>query len=194
MLKQDFLRLNLIKKGNRAAFEHLYKHYYASLCAYAELITKRSDLAEDIVQELFYTIWSNREKLEIKKSLKSYLFGAVHNNSVKYLNSLKVRDKYFEYAKYRINDHHEISDFDLREKLTQSIDKLPPQCKKVFVLSRYDKLKHAEIAEQLNISIKTVETQIRRANIFLREKLKEYDPLIILMAVMVFSLKLISIV
>lgn len=165
-----------IKKGDEKAFEIIYKSYYASLCVYAKKFTLQTEASREIVQNIFYKLWEKKEEIEIQKSLKSYLFRAVHNNSLKYLNSRKFDEDYRKFNEDMIMNKKEfIPDFDLKEKLNSSIDELPPQCKKIFIMSRLDNLKHLEIAQQLGISEKTVEVQIRRANIALRKHLRDFS-------------------
>jgi len=74
-----------IKKGNRQVFESLFREYYSALCAYSKLVVKRNDIAEDIVQELFYKIWNKKNSLNITTSLKSYIYRSVYNNSIDYI-------------------------------------------------------------------------------------------------------------
>ncbi len=177
--------LKKIQKGNEKAFEEIFKEYYASLCVYANKFTLNPEISKEIVQSIFLKLWEKRTDLNIHTSLKSYLFRCVHNNSIKYLHSKKFEEDYRRYnEEFFLNKRDYIPDFDLTQRINKSIEELPPQCKKIFVLSRFDNLKHAEIAEILGISEKTVEVQIRRANISLRKKLNEFIPLIIIILVL----------
>ena len=167
--------INQIKQGNKKAFEAFFKEYYARLCEYSQLITKDQDASVEIVQDFFVKLWENREKLEIN-SVKSYIFRAIHNNSIKFLNkklSFETINNDKEYGFILPND------FELNENIEKSINELPPKCREIFILSRIDKLRHNEIAEKLGISSKTVEVQIRKASLILKEKLKEFYSLLI---------------
>ena len=162
----------------KKAFELLFREYYARLCEYSGMITRDEDASVEIVQDFFVKLWENRATLDIK-SVKSYLFRSIHNNSIKYINkraqleSIRVEKN----AKYGYTSPE---DFELTEKLEKSLDELPPKCREIFIMSRIDKLRHNEIAEKLGISARTVEVQIRKASIILKEKLKEFYFLLIL--------------
>lgn len=172
--------LHKLKNGDHAAFEKLFRGLYASLCVYSKKIVLQKEVAEEIIQQIFLKLWESRETLDIHTSLKAYLFKSAHNNSIKYLQSKKFDEAYKKYNEDQLLQKNElIPDFDLKEKINQSLEELPPQCKKIFFLSRFENLKHQEIADQMSISVKTVEVQIRRANIVLRQKLQEFVPLVI---------------
>ena len=164
--------INRIRKGDHKTFEILFKSYYARLCEYSLLITREKEASIDIVQDFFVKLWENRAKLKIN-NLKSYMFRSIHNNSIKYLG----KTVHFEsFGENKVNEYgfSVPKDFELKEKLEKSLGELPPRCREVFILSRVDKLRHNEIAEKLGISTKTVEVQIRKASIILKEKLKEF--------------------
>ncbi|MFC2120773.1 RNA polymerase sigma-70 factor, partial [Bacteroidota bacterium] len=149
------------------------------LLFYAKKIVKEIESAEEIVQDVFMNLWEKRKAPGIHTSLKSYLFRAVHNHA---LNKIKHNQVELKYQDYYINLYKSYSkdiaggtpEPFVKEKIQESISKLPEQCRRIFVLSRIDGLKHKEIAEKLAISPKTVEVQIRKASILLREKLKDY--------------------
>jgi len=168
-----------LKKDDSNAFEILFKKYYPGLLVYAKRIVQKIESAEEIVQDVFMNLWERREDPGIHTSLKSYLFRSVHNNALNKIKHLQVEMKY---QNYYINLYKSFSsDISggtpqpfVKEKIQESIAKLPEQCRKIFVLSRIDGLKHKEIAEKLYISPKTVEVQIRKASILLREQLRDY--------------------
>ena len=179
----EILLLKRIKKGDDKAFETIFREYYSALCFYAKKFTLQADIAEEIVQNIFFKLWEMRVELKIHTSLKSYLFKSVHNNSIKYLNSKKFEEDYRKFNEEIIlNKRDYLPDFDLSEKINKSIEELPPQCRKIFILNRYENLKHKEIAKKLGIAEKTVEVQIRRANMALRKKLQEYLPFFIFLS------------
>jgi len=167
--------LSGIKANNKDAFKEIFEFYYSRLCCYAEKLTGRKEIAEEIVQNVFLIIWGKRNSLAIETSLKAYLFRATHNNSIKYLQAKKIESDYLEDNKKEIEDRSvKILNFELIQAINRSIDQLPEKCREIFILSRFEQLKHNEIAAKLGISAKTVEVQIRKANIRLREKLKEF--------------------
>jgi RNA polymerase sigma-70 factor (ECF subfamily) len=181
---KDLEIVKCIQEGNHKAFECIFKEYYTRLCVYSKKFTLQREVAEEIVQQIFSNIWENKEELSIHTSIKSYLFRAVHNNSLKYLNSKKFEEDYKIFNESILLDNSDIQpDFDLSENLYKSIEDLPPQCRKIFILSRFEQYKHNEIAEKLGISAKTVEVQIRRANISLRKKLQYFLPIIFVFSI-----------
>jgi RNA polymerase sigma-70 factor, ECF subfamily len=174
----------LIRNGNKVAFESIFKLHYSHLCSYANKFVLDIDIAEEIVQELFFQLWQKKEDLNITTSLKSYLFRAAHNSSLNYIKHKNIQLKYREQTlaehqdlAYEQSGSSEINE--LQERIRQAIDKLPPERRKVFVMNRFDELSYKEVAEKLNISIKTVENQIGKALKFLREELKDYIPLML---------------
>jgi RNA polymerase sigma-70 factor (family 1) len=173
----------LIRMGDKIVFEQVFKQYYQPLCNYAGPMLKDYDEAEEIVQNVFYNIWVKRESIEITSSLKSYLYKAVHNDCLNKLKHLKVRANYATDMRYENEaTTHENSGKliakELNAQIQSAIDELPEQCGHVFKLSRFEQLKYSEIAEQLGISIKTVENHMGKALRILREKLKDYLPLV----------------
>jgi len=168
-----------------ADFEKLFKSHYSQLCSYANLFLNDPDASEDIVQEVFFKLWKNRAELSINTTIKSYLFRAVRNGCLNVIDHLSIRDAYKVFNEEDINRSQEnpidetvVSE--LEQRIKETIDQLPTERRKIFILSRYEGLKYREIAEQLNISVKTVENQMYQALRFLREKLVDYLPLVLL--------------
>lgn len=183
MDKELISRLTL---HDEKAFELLFKRYYSSLCNFAAKFVKDRDLAEDIVQDIFYKLWRNPHHLNSNQNIASYLYRAVQNQGLNILDRKRVEKKYKEVILNAnpISDHlsqyEQLCGDELENKIQALVqDKLPAACRKVFELSRSKGLKNREIAKELNISIKTVETQISRALVVLRFQLKEYITLII---------------
>ena len=173
-----------IRQGNERIFEETFRKYYQSLCNYANSILKEMDESEEIVQHLFLTIWEKRADLEINISLKSYLYRAVHNHCLNRIKHLKIREEYQQYATNFYESSYEsvsqtVMKNELEQKIEAAIKKLPEQCRLIFRMSRFEELKYNEIAEQLELSPKTVENQIGKALKFLRVELAEYLPLLI---------------
>jgi len=183
--------LELIRNGNKSAFEHIFRMHYSDLCAYANKFLCDTDAAEEIVQELFFQFWQKREELSINSSLKSYLFRAVHNSSLNCIKHKNIRLKYKEKVMYENHDvFYEQQGFseinELQGKIKTAIDKLPLERKKVFIMNRFDELTYKEVAEKLGISVKTVENQMGKALKFLREELKDYLYLLIFLYMELF--------
>ena len=147
------------------------------LCRYAFSITQDKADAEDIVQLAFVKLWELRETLEIQHSIKAYLYRIVYTRCLNYL-----RDNRAKVATQPINDEvlqhgHDIqpgAETELQQRLAKALTALPTECRRVFELSRFESLKYREIAEQLNISIKTVEAQMGKALRILRTELSDY--------------------
>jgi RNA polymerase sigma-70 factor (ECF subfamily) len=186
--REDLL-VDKIKKGDIGSFELVFKKFYKVMCVYAESFVREKPMAEEIVSDIFYKIWENRESLNITKSLQAYLFTSVHNSSIKYLEHLKVLKKYNEFASralqnsellYSSNEHYPIANLISKEaekEIVSAIQSLPEQCRQVFCMQRFNDMSYEEIANKLNISINTVRTQMMRALKKLRESLKDYLPL-----------------
>ncbi len=157
------------------------------------MFLKNLEASEEVVQETFVKLWENRKTLNITSSLKSYLFRAVRNSSLNVIKHEKIKDKYKSYNEYEIKNHsasldEEIDASELEIKIRKSIDLLPSERKKAFIMSRYEGLKYKEIAEKLNISKKTVENQIGKALKFLKSELAEYMTIIVLLLANLISL------
>ncbi len=173
---------HLINKGDKSAFEQAFRTYYQPLCSYAVPLIKDKDEAEEVVQNVFYNIWSKREALQINTSFKSYLYRSVHNDCLNRLKHVKVKAGYAE--DYKATARHSDGAADtlvakeLGLKIESAINALPEQCGHVFRLSRFGNLKYQEIAAQLDISVKTVENHMGKALKLLREQLKDYLPLV----------------
>ncbi len=169
-----------IAAGDRAAFEALFRLHYRALCAFAMQYVKDSDQAEDLVQDLFFRLWMDREKLQITTSVKSYLFASVRNRSLSLLKtkgrvrSLNEESDEREDEATRSEDEHA----QRIARVQDAIDRLPEERRKVFKLSRYEGLKYHEIADRMGISVKTVENQMGKALKTLREELKDLVPLL----------------
>ena len=174
----------LVKNGDKKAFEVLFKTHYSNLCAYANTFVFDVDMAQDIVQDFLFHIWEIKEQLPIEIPLRAFLFKSVQNRCLNVIKHKKIQEKHKENVWSEANINYYEDNFaepnELHEKLRNAIDKLPPERKKAFLMHRYEELKYKEIAEKLNISIKTVENQIGKALQFLREELKDHLPTFII--------------
>jgi len=165
-----------IKKGNEKAFETLFHKYYGLLCAYAARIVSNKDAAEEIVQDYFVKLWEKHEQLSVETSVYNYLFRSVKNHCVNYIQHNKIKLKYArsvaEHTESQITEEFDFPEPDIFEKIEISINSLPEKRREIFRLSRRDGLKYHQIAEKLQISVKTVETQMSLAFKTLREQLR----------------------
>ncbi len=169
-----------LKNGDEQAFELLYRKYFRRLCAFANKYLHDYDVTQEVVQEVFYTIWEKREHLDSNKEILPFLFQSTKNRSLHILEHQKVEDKYQQVIQYAYSqgDFFDVQDSllakELEAKLGEIIESLPEKCRKIFLLSRQEGKKYKDIAEELNISVKTVETQMSRALKVFREELKDY--------------------
>jgi len=173
-----------IKSGNINAFETLFHRYYSYLCLFAAKIIRNPIAAEEIVQDFFVRLWEKREEISIDSSVKNYFFRSIKNTCLNFIqhNKIKARhaEKILSEAENNISSEDVYIEFDLAEKIEESIQALPEKRREIFRLSREEGLKYREIAEKLNISIKTVETQISLAIKTLRDNLKKYKSFFLL--------------
>jgi RNA polymerase sigma-70 factor (ECF subfamily) len=172
-------RFRQISLGDLNAFETLFRQYYQMLCSYAHKFMGDADTAEEIVQDLFYKLWEKRMELQINTSVKSYLFSAVHNRCLKYIEHRQVETKYRNYYLHHESEidsepHESASINELQGIINQTLDSLPERCGRIFRLNRFEGLKYHEIAEKLSISVKTVEANMGKALKMLRKNLKDY--------------------
>lgn len=170
-----------IQQGDEKAFEKLFKLYYGYLCNFATKIIADDVAAEEIVQEFFVKFWERRADLSVESSLKNYLFRSVKNlclNHIKHSN-IKLQHAQKVIAESETsNFNNDFIEVDLAADIAKSIEELPKKRREIFRLSREEGLKYREIAEKLNISIKTVEAQMSLAIKSLRDKLKKYNTFI----------------
>lgn len=167
-----------INKGNIQAFESLFHRYYGYLCLYATKILNNPDAAEEIVQDFFVRLWEKREQLSIDTSVKNYFFRSVKNLCINHIKHNRIKAKHAEKVLTGMGANTSFEEvyveFDLELKIEESIQALPEKRREIFRLSREEGLKYREIAEKLNLSIKTVETQMSLAIKTLREILAKY--------------------
>ena len=167
-----------IRNGDKGQFELLFRSSYVSLVRYAKTLIKDHDTAEEIVQDLFFRLWQDREKLNIESSLNGYLFRSVHNKCLHYIEHKKVVDRHAgEMLLSRQEDQQSPSDIllykELQAKIAAILERLPERCGQIFYMSRFEGLKYAEIAEKLSVSIKTVESNMGKALKEFRNELSE---------------------
>lgn len=178
--------ITTLKSGDITAFEMLFRTYYQPLCNYAYTFVQDRDEAEEIVQSTFLNVWEKRDNLSIHTGVKPYLYAMVRNASLNVLKHEKIKQQHvtmeMAVAERSVESvTRTVMASELENKIYSAMDKLPEQCRLVFKLSRFEELKYSEIAEQLNISIKTVENQMGKALKIMRDQLKDYLPLLIVL-------------
>ncbi|RJE75015.1 MULTISPECIES: RNA polymerase sigma-70 factor [Reichenbachiella] len=183
----------LAKIGNddRAAFEQVFRNYYTELSRFCLKYVRDEFAAEELVQEVFINIWERRHTLSVNTSVKAYLYTAVRNRSFNYLKLQMPK----ELRKVDVEGVVDLSDVaenreeawvmdELRVYVQQAIDTLPPKCQTIFNLSRNAGMTYKEIAEELDLSVKTVENQIGHALRKLREQLNPiWDKIMVLILI-----------
>ncbi len=175
-----------LKEGDQTAFELLFHFYYPGLVMYATQFTADRIEAEEIVQDFFVRFWQKHQQILLSDSLKNYVFLSVKNGSLNFLKHKKVEEKYTR-EMTQLSNHHLAYDPDLyiaselQEKVKNAIDILPDRCREIFNMSRMRGMKNEEIAGELNISKRTVESQISNALKVLRIELKDFLGLLILL-------------
>lgn len=177
--------LRELKYGSKKAFEYVFNTYSEQLCRYAQEILKDRAQAEDAVESLFVRIWEDRKKINVHTSIRSYLYRSTYNACLNLLRKKRSENRYrdfFIYHSYSSKTHDYgsssyplsgIIENEFNERVEKVIEDLPPQCRKIFCMSRIEDLPHKEIAERLDISVNTVKSQIMKALQQIRAKIKE---------------------
>lgn len=171
--------MSQLKINNQREFQELYHKHFNGLANYAYSVLKDKDAAKDVVQDVFLDLWNKRETLSIKTSIEAYLVRAVKFKSIDFIRKDKTKQQYVTKMTPASVPLSEESDDDDEEtanrkkQLSYAIAQLPTKCRQVFLLSRLNGYTYKEIAEEMNISPKTVENQISRALKLLRQKLSD---------------------
>lgn len=183
---------SILDLKTREGFEKIFHDHYNELCSYAKMFLNDLDAGEEIVQEIFVKFWENKENIHIKSSPRSYLYRSVRNSCLNFLKHQKIEEEYKHHNEYErefnlfsVDDEYEGSELEV--KIRNAIEQLPPERKKVFLLSRFEGLKYKEIAEKQGISIKTVENQMGKAIKFLKQELSDYTMFINLLILLIYS-------
>ena len=176
--------LQAMQRGDESAFDTLFRAYYTPLCHYACPMTGGDmDEAEDIVQQVFVKFWEQRAALDVQWSVKAYLYKMVHNRCLNRMRDARIREQYKVHNAEQLERAHDPqpgAETELGERIQKALATLPTECRRVFELSRFEELKYREIADQLGISIKTVETQMGKALRLMRMELADYLNLVIM--------------
>jgi len=163
----------------------LFKSSFKGLTRFAQKYVKDFETAKEIVQDAFITLWEKRETIDLSKPVKSYLTTIIYNKSLNYLRDNKKFNKdilNFENL-YPVSDHDsgdKLVAAEISRKINKAIEELPEKCREIFVLNRFENLKYQQVADKLQISIKTVETQMSKALQHMREKLVDYITVVLI--------------
>jgi RNA polymerase sigma-70 factor (ECF subfamily) len=174
--KVDYLFAKFLRDDDYHAFEQLFLVSYNPLRSFCKKIVHINEVAEELVSEVFFKIWNNRKAIVITSSPKSYLYAAVHNISLDHLRKekryvLTNLEKAVAIPTNLLDPQKGYEYDELKVKIERAVAKLPRQCKQIFQLSREQGLRYNEIAEKLQLSVKTIETQMGRALKSLRKSL-----------------------
>jgi RNA polymerase sigma-70 factor (ECF subfamily) len=172
----------------KTEIQNLFNQYYSPLCNYATKIISDSTIAEDIVQDLFIQLWEN-EKLENIENTERFLLRATKYKCIDYLRTKRINIEISleNLPEIIYTKDKDINEEDIEPLLHYYTSKLPPKTREVFLLSRKSGLTYKEIANDLNISVKTVENQMSRALRIMRELLKDNELLIFIMGLNFFK-------
>jgi len=164
-------------------FELVFKKHYQPLVIYANTFMKDFSESQDIVQQVFVSIWEKRESLAIHTSLNGLLYKAVYNACLNRIKQQKIRTNHANEVQRNSETSMQVETIqqkELTKKIEDAIGRLPEQCARIFKMSRFDHLKYQEIADKLGLSVKTVENQMGKALKLMRENLKDYLPLLVM--------------
>lgn len=183
-----------VSKGDEKAFEQLYKLYFPRLYSFALKITNDSDLAKDTVQNVFIRLWEMRETFRHEHP-EAFLYKMVRNASLNYIRHLKVVDNLKSKIKDQLlgeelyyidlvgDEPYLLVEKELQEKVSEVMDSLPEKCRVVFRMSRIEGLKNQEIADRLNISLKSVEKHISKALVVYKRRFGGYIPMSVILLI-----------
>lgn len=169
--------LELLKKNQEQAIEYLFKRDAEYLYRVSLRVIKNPVIAEDLVQDVFFEFWRKRNRLNISTSIRAYLRRATINKTLNYIRDNKIileEDTAYDKTPSGEKPSKLLERKELREKIDEAIDLLPPRARMVFVLSRFEQMSYKEIAREMTISPKTVENHISKALKFLRNYLKPH--------------------
>lgn len=174
----------LIREGDEDAFEWLFREYYQQLTRFAWRYVKSKAVAEEIIQDVYSDIWENRGELSLADSMRPYLYKVVRNRSLNHLKHEEVKNRYDRQwldqketpmIKYKDDQREQ----QIRVAINKAIEELPPRSKMTYKLHRHDGLTYEEIADVMDVSVKTVESQMTRTLKILRDQLAYLLPFLI---------------
>jgi RNA polymerase sigma-70 factor (ECF subfamily) len=157
-----------IREGDAAAFEVVFRAYYAELCSFVAAQVGSDALAEELVQDVLLRVWQGRAQLDAKQSLRHYLYRAARNHTINHLKRRRLEDRWRDNAatapaRASSSTDEAVRTHELSDAIAETLATLPERCRLIFTMSREQGLSYADIAEVLDISVKTVETQMGRA-------------------------------
>jgi RNA polymerase sigma-19 factor, ECF subfamily len=178
---KDLLLIEGLGRKDKVVFDYIFNYYYSSLCAFSMQYLNDRHSCEDLVQDFFVSLWMRAPNLEIRSSLKSFLFAGVKNRCLDYQKHQTVVYKYQAHVFFsskNVDDtvEHYFAESELRMAIQKCLDKLSPRCREIFELSRLNGMSNQEISEKLGISKRTVELQISNSLKILRKGLVDYLP------------------
>jgi len=176
---KDLLLIEGLRRRDKVIFDYIFNYYYSSLCIFSMKYLIDRNEGEDLVQDFFVSLWIEAPNLQIRSSLKSYLFAAVKNRCLDFQKHQKVVNKFQSYILFTTEEgdsttDHYLAESELRQTIQKSLEKLSPRCREIFELSRLNGLSNKEISELLGITKRTVELQISNSLKVLRKELVEY--------------------
>ena len=199
-MTDDTLFILHLRQGDEYAFRRLFNEHYATLCKFALQILPDKAVAEDIVDEVFFNLWQGRENIEVKSSLRQYLIGAVRNRCINHMKNSRTK---MSRSAVSISDGNS-ADFltsvfaddthplgmligkELEQQINRCVAEMPGECARVFMKSRVEHKKYAEIAAELGISVNTVKYHMKNALAYLHKHLEDYVKWITILAIMNF--------
>lgn len=190
MTDNEAYLLERLKQGDEIAFKVIFNKYYSRLYYFILEFISFDDLTENIIQDTFFTLWNKRNELKNDTNLNAYLFTVAKNNCLYRLRDQRYRQKLFSTNSLMQNelemnmqvlntlDSSSFTFDEIERIINKTLEELPPQCKRVFILSRFEERKNKEIADELNISVKVVERHISKGLKKFKESLKDYLPFV----------------
>nr|WP_321407997.1 RNA polymerase sigma-70 factor [uncultured Carboxylicivirga sp.] len=168
-----------IKSGDESAYKSLFLKYYAQLVVFARKVVVDDDLARELVQDVFVTFYEKRNEINIHTSLKAHMYQSVRNRCLNQIKHNKIRRDHHAniFAEKKEDEafvEDKLQETELEERIYTVVKTLPDQCRKIFEMSRFEGTPNQEIADQLGLSKRTVETQISKALKVLRKQLIHY--------------------
>lgn len=164
-----------VKLGDIKSYELLFRHYYPTLCIFAKKYTNDLTTAREIIQDLFIHLWEHRERLRINTSFKAYIYQAARFNSIRRIENARLSNITLDEIPEPESEFFDFMEYaELQEQILKAIESLPPQCSKIFKLSRFEQLTYIQIAKQLNLSVKTIEAQISKALRVIQHSIEGY--------------------
>lgn len=168
-----------IKRGDREAFEKLFLRFYEPLCQFSWQFTRSRHVSEELVQEVFLAVWKSRETLNPQKDIKSYLYQSVRNKALNHIKHDQLAEEYNREIEWLsptpvTQKHHYEEQSEFEKAAKKAIENLPDRARQIYKLSRRDGLTYREISNVMDISVKTVESQMSRALKILRKSLSQY--------------------